>query len=148
MTKTIAVISDVHANLPALEAVWQHAQDRGASEIWNAGDHVGYSAFPEETIRWLFQHQAISVLGDYDLRMLQAREKRSEWQRKKDPTKLQALLWARRQLSKGSLRYLEALPRTLEMRRLGHSFLLNHGSPAAIDEGVARIAGALSELVP
>jgi predicted phosphodiesterase len=51
----IALIGDVHANLPALEAVLQHSRQSGAEEIWNVGDSIGYGAFPEEVIQRLRQ---------------------------------------------------------------------------------------------
>lgn len=137
MSRTIALISDIHANLPALQAVWQHATSLGAQEIWNMGDHVGYSPYPLETVHWLQQHHAISVLGDYDLRVLQAAEKRSEWGRMKHPVKLEAILWARKHLTNEGLRYLEDLPRSTTLERDGFHFVLNHGSPDAIDEGLA-----------
>jgi putative phosphoesterase len=137
MAIIIAVVSDIHANLPALEAVWNHAKERGAEEIWNMGDHVGYSAFPNETIEWLIKHDAVSVLGDYDSRVLQVKKKRSEWQRSKDPIKLEGMLWSRRSLSRSNLRYLKDLPKKRTLKRKGHSFRLNHGSPAALDEGLA-----------
>lgn len=41
-----ALLGDVHANLPALEAVLADARRQGAEAIWNAGDLVGYNAFP------------------------------------------------------------------------------------------------------
>ena len=43
----IALIGDVHANLPALEAVLEHALEQGVQAVWNIGDFVGYNAFPE-----------------------------------------------------------------------------------------------------
>ncbi|PWG74693.1 metallophosphatase family protein, partial [Enterococcus hirae] len=48
-----ALIGDVHANLPALEAVLEHARSQGAEEVWNVGDWVGYGAFPDEVVRRL-----------------------------------------------------------------------------------------------
>ncbi len=42
------VISDIHANLPALEAVLAAAPQRDA--VWNLGDIVGYGANPNEVV--------------------------------------------------------------------------------------------------
>jgi predicted phosphodiesterase len=41
-----ALIGDVHANLPALEAVLADAEHKSVEQIWNVGDWVGYNAFP------------------------------------------------------------------------------------------------------
>ena len=48
----VCIISDVHGNLPALEAVLEHAASLGINEpIWNLGDFVGYGAQPEEVVQ-------------------------------------------------------------------------------------------------
>ncbi len=49
---TILLISDIHSNLPALDAVWSDAFNRATSidETWVLGDSVGYGAQPNETI--------------------------------------------------------------------------------------------------
>lgn len=133
----IALLSDIHANLPALEAVLVHASDRGAARIWNLGDHVGYNAFPEETVQLLRARGAVSVVGDYDLRVLHVWERLNEWRDEKHPVKLEAIRWAADQLSAASRRYLSALPRKRQLTPGGHRFLLNHGSPARIDEGLS-----------
>jgi predicted phosphodiesterase len=54
----IALLGDVHANLPALEAVLSHARQHGVSEYWNVGDFVGYGAFPNEVIKLLRKIEA------------------------------------------------------------------------------------------
>lgn len=61
----IAVIADVHSNLPALVAVIAHA---GEIDLWLcAGDTVGYGAFPNECVRSLRELGAVSVAGNHDL---------------------------------------------------------------------------------
>jgi len=42
----VAVISDVHSNLQALEAVLEHAEREGSEELWCLGDVVGYGGKP------------------------------------------------------------------------------------------------------
>ena len=49
---TIALISDIHGNLPALEAVLSDAAHHGAQTIWNLGDMLGYAPFPNEVLGW------------------------------------------------------------------------------------------------
>ena len=43
----VAVISDVHSNLPALEAVLAAIEEAGVDELWCLGDVVGYGAQPD-----------------------------------------------------------------------------------------------------
>ena len=66
----IAVIADVHANLNALEAVLQDAERRGITVFLNAGDIIGFGAFPNEVIQTLYSKNALSVVGNFDLEVL------------------------------------------------------------------------------
>ena len=60
----IAVLSDVHANLPALEAVRADLTD--VDEVWVLGDIVGYGPQPNEVIVVLQEMGARSVMGNHD----------------------------------------------------------------------------------
>lgn len=62
----IALISDVHSNLPALEAVLRAADDAGAEAVWSMGDQVGYGAEPDAVVALLRQVGAVCVLGNHD----------------------------------------------------------------------------------
>lgn len=131
----IALIGDVHANLPALEAVLEHSRARGVQAIWNIGDFVGYNAFPEEVVSLLRQREdVVSIIGNYDQKVLQAEKKQKKWSGKKDPRKTQAFLWAYQQLSKESRDYLRKLPEQRDLFVEGWLVLLAHGSPASVDE--------------
>jgi len=70
----IALISDVHANLTALEAVLTSAQGLGAEAIWNAGDFVGYGPDPNEVVSRLRNLDALHVAGNYDRKVLRVPE--------------------------------------------------------------------------
>lgn len=62
----ILVLSDVHANLPALEAVLKSSLSYDA--VWNLGDTVGYGASPNECIALLSEAGANpSLIGNHDL---------------------------------------------------------------------------------
>jgi predicted phosphodiesterase len=60
----VLVISDIHANLQALEAVLNSAPPHDA--VWNLGDLVGYGANPNEVIAQVQQHRGIVVRGNHD----------------------------------------------------------------------------------
>ncbi len=77
----IAVLSDIHANYPALEAVCQHAQDR-AERFWFLGDMVGYGPYPVECLNWLRANVKDEewVLGNHDA-MLLALSLRERWKK-------------------------------------------------------------------
>jgi predicted phosphodiesterase len=63
----VAVISDVHGNLPALESVLAAIEQEGTSEIWCLGDLVGYNADPEACTRSVMALAQICLAGNHDL---------------------------------------------------------------------------------
>ena len=63
----VAVISDVHSNLQALEAVLEHAGREGFDELWCLGDIVGYGAKPRECLALVRERTAICLGGNHDL---------------------------------------------------------------------------------
>lgn len=66
----VAVISDIHANRHALDAVLEDIDAAGADEIWCLGDAVGYGAFPGECVTTLKERCAVFLLGNHDLAAL------------------------------------------------------------------------------
>jgi putative phosphoesterase len=130
----VALIGDVHANLPALEAVLEHARRRDVEAIWNVGDFVGYGAFPDEVVKRLRKENALSIVGNYDLKVLRFKKKRKKWRKSKHPHKFLAFQWARENLSKKSRKYLRSLPQERRLRVEGWHILLTHGSPASCEE--------------
>jgi len=130
----VALIGDVHANLPALEAVLAHAHDQGVEAIWNVGDFVGYGAFPDSVVQRLRKENVLSIAGNYDLKVLQFKQKREKWRKKKQREKYLAFKWAYENLSKKSRKYLRFLSKELRLKVKGKRILLTHGSPASNEE--------------
>jgi len=130
----VALIADVHANLPALEAVLAHAKDQGVSKVWNLGDAVGYGAFPDEVVALLRKADVLSIIGNYDLKVLEFKEKGKKWQKKKHPEKYLAFEWTYQHLSKKSRQYLRFLSQELRLKVKGKRILLTHGSPTSNEE--------------
>jgi len=130
----IALLGDAHANLPALEAVVADAREQGVSEVWNVGDFVGYGAFPNEVIRLLRQCGAISIAGNYDLKVVNFPQKEGKWRKSKRGEKYLAFQWAYQQLTRKNRRYLAGLPEEVRMKVAGRRILLVHGSPLSNEE--------------
>ena len=107
----IALLADIHGNLPALEAVLADAQAMATHYIWNLGDLLGYAPMPNEVIDLLRQHQAVNILGNYDIKVLKYPVKRDKWQRKKSSEKLAAFAFNDAHLSEGARIFLMTLPR-------------------------------------
>jgi diadenosine tetraphosphatase ApaH/serine/threonine PP2A family protein phosphatase len=67
-----AVISDIHANLPALEAVFAAIDAAGLEEVWCLGDVVGYGADPDGCADLVRERCALCLVGNHDLAVLGA----------------------------------------------------------------------------
>jgi len=130
----IALISDIHANLPALEAACLHARSIGVQSLLNAGDLVGYGPFPDEVITFIRDKRILSVIGDYDRKVILIKQKRKRRQKKKIALKLLAFNWAHDHISIQNLTYLESLPKTQKYTISNVHILLTHGSPEDISE--------------
>jgi putative phosphoesterase len=147
----VALIGDIHANLPALEAVLAHAREQGATAVWNVGDFVGYGAFPEEVVQQLQGEYVLSTIGSYDRDVLRFEKRESSWRQKKVLEEYLVLKWTSERLSKRSRKYLRFLSREIRMTVGGRRVLLTHTSPGSgkeyltlgtSDEELREIAGA------
>lgn len=130
----VALIGDVHANLPALEAVLKDVRQHGVDAIWNVGDILGYGAFPDEVVKLLLRENVQSIIGNYDLKVLKVKQKKDQWQNKKPPEKWVAFNWAYENLSKSSRKYLRSIPEEMRLEVEGKRILLTHGSPDSNEE--------------
>jgi exopolyphosphatase/guanosine-5'-triphosphate,3'-diphosphate pyrophosphatase len=124
--KTIGLISDVHGNRHALDAVLADAGRRGVTHFLNAGDTVGYGAFSKESLEICTGQYFYSVKGNID-RDVAIREG-------EEGLKGFALDYARRSLSEGMRERLDNLPETRKVKINGLDLLLVHGSPDSMDE--------------
>jgi predicted phosphodiesterase len=66
----LAILSDIHANLPALEAVLADVEGASVGELWCLGDVVGYGAQPDECTSLVQEHCAVCLVGNHDLAVL------------------------------------------------------------------------------
>ena len=112
------IISDIHGNLAAFEAVLQHAT--GYDKIWCLGDMVGYGPDPRECIERLRPLNHVCVAGNHDWAVLGKLDLEDF-----NPDARYACMWSREQLRPEDLTYLEALPQSV----VEDGFTLVHGSP-------------------
>ncbi len=66
----IGIISDIHGNLHALQAVAEELEREKVDEIWCLGDVVGYGAFPNECLQWVKENCKYFILGNHELALL------------------------------------------------------------------------------
>ena len=62
----VAILADIHANLPALESVYKDFSEEGAEEIWCLGDTVGYGAEPFACLQMLTDLDAVIIAGNHE----------------------------------------------------------------------------------
>ncbi len=63
----VAVISDIHGNLQALEAVLEQVGEAGCEAVWCLGDVVGYGADPDACVQLVREHADVCLAGNHDL---------------------------------------------------------------------------------
>jgi len=125
----IAFISDIHANLEALQAVLNHIDQEGVDLIVNLGDLVGYNANPRECLELVRERRVLSVMGNHDRAATEPRLA-AEF----NLIAHQAILWTNEELQEEHKQYLSHLPLT---HRLEDAFLACHGTPANPEAYVA-----------
>jgi len=118
--RKVAVVSDVHANLEALEAFL--AEMRG-ERIYCLGDIVGYGASPNEVIELLREKKAISLLGNHDQAALTGDTSNF------NSRAAISARWTMKALSPENRKYLQGLPQELKVEVDDSTMYLTHGSP-------------------
>jgi diadenosine tetraphosphatase ApaH/serine/threonine PP2A family protein phosphatase len=114
----IAVLSDIHANLPALDAV---LADAGSLDgTWHLGDVVGYGPDPDGVVARLRDIGAVGVRGNHDAAA--GGGSAIDWF---NPDARRAMEWTRTAISPQTVDWLRGLPE----RRTIDAFELVHGSP-------------------
>ena len=113
-----AIVSDIHANLEALEVVLADIAARQAADIVCLGDFVGYGASPNECVERLRPSIAAAVIGNHDRASIDATVALSF-----NPEAAIAAQWTHGRLTAEHLEYLAALPWSVEWRgtRLVHA---------------------------
>jgi predicted phosphodiesterase len=116
----IAVISDIHGNLAALQAVLEDIQNTGVDAVYCLGDVVGYGAEPRACLDLVRAHCALCVRGNHEEALLQ-----ETWRLEMNSPAAQALTWTRAQLSEADFQEIAAWP----LVRVGADARLVHASP-------------------
>jgi hypothetical protein len=62
----IALFSDIHANLPALEAFFKDVEQKQPDALYCLGDLVGYNSWPNEVINEIRRRRIPTIAGNYD----------------------------------------------------------------------------------
>jgi len=117
----VLVLSDIHANLAALEAVLQDAASVGYDAVWCLGDTVGYGPEPDECVSRVRGLDGEAVIGNHDWAAIGGMDVDDF-----NPEARRAVVWTKSHLSSSSLTWLNGLPSTPLAK---DAFTLTHGSP-------------------
>jgi len=132
-----ALISDIHSNLPALEAVLTDIDARGdAQAIYHLGDLVGYAPWPNQVVALVRERGIVGIAGNYDSTTATDYPHcgcKADSPRGEELAHL-SYEWTREHVSPETERFLGALPFRMELRpRGGHKsrpqLVLVHGTP-------------------
>lgn len=156
----IALISDIHGNLPALDAVLDHIEGRSDIDaLYHLGDLVGYAPWPDEVVARLREREIAGVAGNYDSTVATAYDHCGC--RYEDPVQADlshaSYAWTLAHTSPEAKAWLGRLPFRLDVRPLGGhtggpTLRLVHGNPVLntvywtedrSDGFCAKMAGAL-----
>jgi diadenosine tetraphosphatase ApaH/serine/threonine PP2A family protein phosphatase len=116
----IAVITDVHANLPALEAVLEAIEAAGVEQTWCLGDVLGYGVEPDACTDLVRERCDVCLVGNHDLAVLGELDIASF-----SEAAAVAVEWTRANVAERTLEFLRALQPSAEHDGLG----LFHASP-------------------
>ncbi len=132
----IALISDIHANLPALNAVLEDIKARQIESVYHLGDLVGYAPWPNETVEALRDAGIAGVSGNYDSTV--ATDYKHCGCRYEDPQQEElshlSYAWTRENVSAETKTFLGQLPFRLDLTPIGghvsgRKIVLVHGTP-------------------
>jgi predicted phosphodiesterase len=104
-----AIISDIHANIEALEAVFADIESQEISSVICLGDIVGYGANPNECVELIRKKCPVTLMGNHDAAALN----KLSTEHFNIHAKI-AIDWTIKELTASSMAYLESLPVTIE----------------------------------
>jgi predicted phosphodiesterase len=117
----VAVVSDIHSNRQAFEAVLEAIAGGDAAEMWCLGDLVGYGADPDACVELARRHAAVCLAGNHDMAVVgelalddfsRGASIAAQWTREViAPTNLEFLAGLRPEGKEGSLGLYHASPR-------------------------------------
>jgi putative phosphoesterase len=132
----VAVITDIHGNLHALEAVLSRIETLGIEDAYCGGDLVGYGPWPNEVCRLLEERAVPTIYGNYDHSI--ARDMEDCGCAYRDPHEQalgeRSIAWTLEHTDPASKDFMRELPFDLRFELAGKRVRLVHGSPRKVNE--------------
>ncbi len=132
----IAALSDIHSNLPALEAVLEDIERQHCDRVIVAGDFINCGPWPRETVELLRASGALIVRGNHEEYVLDCFSGNISLE-PPDRAMFAPSRWTAGQLTLDELRWLEDLPERVDLPGPdGSEIMVVHGSPRRNNEGL------------
>jgi putative phosphoesterase len=141
-----AVISDIHANIDALEIALKDIEQNEIDMIYCTGDLVGYAPFPNEVIESIRSRQIPTLQGNYDKRVGEELSGADTKDKNAMDPSAQVLHWTQEHTSEENKRLLRELPKQLWTEVEGKKVLLVHGSTRRNNEYLYENSKELEEI--
>lgn len=134
--KRFAIFSDIHANLPAMEAVRDHIQSQTFDAVYCLGDLGGYASQPNEVEQVIRDMNVPTILGNYDEGVgFNGQDCGCHYVKPFDiEMSNTSFLWTRDHTTDENKEWLRGLPREIRFEVEGLRVLLCHGSPRETTE--------------
>jgi putative phosphoesterase len=131
-----AVITDIHANLPALEAALYRIEKLGIEHVYCGGDLVGYGPHPNDACRLIETRSIPTIYGNYDYAIGRDLEDCGCAYRDQRDRELgeQSIAWTLANTDERSKAFMSGLPFDLRFELAGKRVRLVHGSPRKVNE--------------
>lgn len=132
----VAVITDIHGNLPALEASLEAIESIGVDAVYCGGDLVGYGPHPNQVCRLIEEREIPTIYGNYDYAIARELEDCGCAYVTQHDRELgqQSVAWTLQNTNQESKDFMNGLPFDLQFA-LGHIPIhLVHGSPRKVNE--------------
>lgn len=136
MGTRLAIFSDIHANLPAMEVVSKHIREGAYDGVYCLGDIGGYASQPNEVQAVIQAMGCPTILGNYDEGVgFNLGDCGCHYVKPFDIEMSNlSFLWTRDNTTDQNKTWLRGLPRDLRLEIEGRKLLLCHGSPASTTE--------------
>ena len=134
---TVALVADVHGNLPALEAVLGDMTRFDVTEVVSLGDMANFGPAPREALRRLRALEPVTVMGNTDHALLEPRTLADVVQVTDDtPRFLEVEDWCAQRLTDDDRDFVRSFRPTVTLSVDGVAVLAYHGSPLSFDHQV------------
>lgn len=132
----VTIFGDIHANLPALEAVLRDIGARGLADLVCLGDLVGYGTFPNEVVAAIRERHIPTLMGNYDQGVGHSSDDCGCAYRTPEARALgeRSIAWSNARTTDANKAFLRALPAQIPVQLGDLRVILVHGSPRKVNE--------------